>query len=65
MTFLDLYLFNDVFAYDILHTSSYTVFQIWMMTIIPGAISGMLGMMFASRNLNYLSNNTSVEKSEI
>lgn len=65
MTFLDLYLFNDVFAYDILHTSSDTVFQIWMMTIIPGAISGMLGMMFASRNLNYLSNNTSIEKSEI
>jgi len=65
MTFLDLYLFNDVFAYDVLHASSDTIFQIWMMTIIPGAISGMLGMMFASRKLSHISNNPSIEKSKI
>jgi len=57
MSFLDLYLFNDVFPYDILPTASSTVFEIWMMTLIPGAIMGMLGMMFASRKLNQISNN--------
>jgi len=64
MTFLDLYLFNDVFSYDVLHTTSDTVFQIWMMTIIPGAISGMLGMIFASRKLSHIANLT-IEKSKI
>jgi len=55
MTFLDVYLFNDVFSYDVLPTTSSTVFDIWMITIIPGAVSGMLGMMFASRKLNQIS----------
>ena len=55
MTFLDLYVFNDVFAYDILPSSSETVSQIWLMTIAPGAISGMFGMMFASRKLRRIS----------
>jgi len=64
MTFLDLYLFNDVFPYDILPTASSTVVEIWMMTIIPGAIMGMFGMMFASRKLNQISNNQ-ITKSEI
>jgi len=64
MTFLDLYLFNDVFPYDILPTASSNVIEIWMMTIIPGAIMGMLGMMFASRKLKQISNNN-ITKSEI
>lgn len=51
MTFLDVYLYNDVFAYDVLPTSSDTVFEIWMMTILPGAVGGMLGMIFASKKL--------------
>ena len=49
-----MYVFNDVFPYDILPEASNTVFEIWMMTIIPGAIAGMLGMMFASRKLNQI-----------
>lgn len=56
MTFLEFYIFNDVFSYDVLHTASETISQVWAITIIPGAISGMLGMMFASRKLNRLSN---------
>ena len=56
MTFLEPYLFNDVFSYDVLHTSSNTISQIWMMSVIPGAISGMLGMMVASKFLNKKSN---------
>ena len=51
MTFLEPYLFNDVFSYDVLHSSSEKVFEIWLITIIPGAVAGMLGMMFASRKL--------------
>ncbi|QMU54259.1 MAG: hypothetical protein GKS07_04700 [Nitrosopumilus sp.] len=54
MTFLDVYVFNDVFPYDILPEAANTVFEIWAMTIIPGAIAGMLGMMFASRKLNQI-----------
>jgi len=56
MTFLEFYLFNDVFPYDVLPTASSTVAEIWMMTAIPGAVSGMLGMMFASRKLCGISN---------
>ena len=51
MTFLEPYLFNDVFSYDILHLSSEKVFEIWLMTVIPGAIAGMLGMIFASKKI--------------
>lgn len=64
MTFLDLYLFNDVFPYDILPTASSTLVEIWVITIIPGAIIGMLGMIVASRKLNQISNNQII-KSEI
>jgi len=35
-----------------------------MMTVIPGAVSGMFGMMFASRKLNPISTNQT-DKSEI
>ena len=51
MTFLEPYLFNDVFSYDVLHSSSDKIFEIWLMTVIPGSIAGMLGMMFASKKL--------------
>ena len=53
MTFLEFYVYNDVFPYDVLPTASDTVLDIWLMTIIPGAISGMIGMIFASRKLNF------------
>ena len=55
MTFLDVYVFNDVFPYDILPSSTEMVSQIWLMAIIPGSFSGMFGMMFASRTLRKIS----------
>ena len=55
MTFLEMYVYNDVFAYDVLPTSSDLVFEIWTMTIIPGAVGGLLGMAFASKKLDALS----------
>lgn len=61
MTFLDLYLFNDIFPYDVLPTASSTVSEIWMITVIPGAVSGMLGMMFASRKLQISYNHANSE----
>ena len=51
MTFLEVYVFNDVFSYDILHVASDSIFQIWMITAIPGAIAGMIGMIFASKKI--------------
>ena len=62
MTFLELYLFNDVFPYDVLHKTSENIFQIWMITVIPGAVAGMLGMMFASKKLKQISNHLTHEK---
>jgi len=53
MTFLEPYLFNDIFPYDILHNSADTVSQIWVMTIPPGIISGIFGMIIASRWLKF------------
>ncbi|WP_016939564.1 MULTISPECIES: hypothetical protein [Nitrosopumilus] len=53
MTFLELYLYNDVFPYDILHTSSDMVFNFWMMSIPPGIISGISGMVVASKILKF------------
>ena len=55
MTFLEIYVYNDVFPYDILPTASDTVFQIWMMTIIPGMVSGMVGMIFSVKKLKSIS----------
>lgn len=66
MTFLDFYLFNDVFSYDVLPTASNTVLEIWMVTIIPGTVSGMLGMVFASRKFDHIFNpNVKIKKSKI
>ena len=52
MTFLDFYVFNDVLSYDVIHSSSNTITTIWLMTIIPGAISGMVGMIYAQKKLS-------------
>ena len=60
MTFLEPYLFNDVFSYDVLSSSSDKVFEIWLITIIPGAIAGMLGMMFASKKLEKIYHNPKI-----
>ena len=49
MTFLDFYVFNDVFSYDVIHSSSDTIGNIWLLTIVPGAISGMVGMTLAQK----------------
>ena len=62
MIFLELYLFNDVFPYDVLHKTSENIFQIWMMTVISGSVAGMLGMMFASKKLKQISNHLTHEK---
>ncbi|MCA9820562.1 MAG: hypothetical protein KC440_07470, partial [Nitrosarchaeum sp.] len=53
MSFLEFYVYNDVFPYDVLPSSPDTVFRIWLMTIVPGAISGMFGMMFASKKIKF------------
>ncbi len=52
MTFLDFYVFNDIFSYDVIHSSSDLIGKIWLMTIIPGGISGMFGMIFAQKKLS-------------
>ncbi len=54
MTFLDFYVFNDVFSYDVIHSSSNTIANIWFMTLIPGAISGMAGMMISQKKFSHL-----------
>ncbi len=53
MTFLEFYIFNDVFSYDVIHSSSGTIVNIWLITIIPGAISGMAGTMYAEKKLSH------------
>jgi hypothetical protein len=54
MTFLDFYVANDVFSYDVIHSSSNTITNIWLLTIIPGAISGMIGTTYAQKKLSQL-----------
>lgn len=54
MTFLEFYVFNDVFPYDIIHSSSNTIANIWLLTIIPGAFSGMVGAALAEKKLSKL-----------
>jgi hypothetical protein len=53
MTFLDFYVFNDVFSYDVIHSSSNTIANIWLITIIPGAIFGMVGSMLAEKKFSH------------
>ena len=53
MSFLEFYVYNDVFPYDVLPSASDTVSRIWLMTVVPGAASGMFGMMFASKKIKF------------
>jgi hypothetical protein len=52
MTFLEFYVYNDVLSYDVIHSSSDIIGNVWLMTIIPGAISGMIGTIFAQKKLS-------------
>ena len=52
MTFLEFYVFNDVFSYDVIPSSSTTIANIWLITTIPGAVSGMIGMILAQKKLS-------------
>jgi hypothetical protein len=54
MTFLDFYVFNDVFSYDVIHSSSNTIANVWLMTIIPGIVFGMIGTIYAQKKLSHL-----------
>ena len=51
MTFLEFYVFNDVFSYDVIHSSSNTLANVWLISIIPGSIFGMIGTIFAQKKL--------------
>ena len=52
MTFLEFYVFNDVFSYDVIHSSSDTIANVWVYTIIPGSVSGMIGMIFEQKKIS-------------
>ena len=53
----EIYVFNDVFPYDVLHTSTDLLTNIWVMSIVPGAIAGSLGITFASGKLDRVVSN--------
>lgn len=53
MTFLELYLYNDIFPYDVLPTASDMVFSHWMMSIPGGIVSGIAGMILAPKILRF------------
>ncbi|WP_255464597.1 hypothetical protein [Nitrosopumilus sp. b2] len=53
MTFLEVYLYNDTFPYDILPTASDIVFNHWMMSIPGGIVSGIAGMIVAPKILRF------------
>ena len=52
MTFLEFYVHNNVFSYDVIPFSSKTISHIWALTTVPGAICGMIGMIFADKKLS-------------
>lgn len=52
MTFLEFYVYNDVFSYDVIHSSADILGNVWLMTIIPGSVSGMIGTVFAKKKLS-------------
>ena len=56
MTFLEVYVHNDIFPYDVLPTSSDVVFKHWMMSVPGGIISGIVGMILAPKILRFSSN---------
>ena len=53
MTFLEIFLYNGVFPYDILPTSGDAVFKHWMMSIPGGIVSGVVGMIVAPKILRF------------
>ncbi|ABX12276.1 hypothetical protein [Nitrosopumilus maritimus] len=53
MTFLEIYLHNDIFPYDVLPTSSDVVFKHWMMSVPGGIVSGIVGMILAPKILRF------------
>jgi len=53
MTFLEVFLYNGVFPYDVLPTSGDVVFGQWMMTIPGGIISGIIGMIVAPKIMRF------------
>lgn len=53
MTFLELYLYNDTFPYDVLPTASDMVFNHWIMSIPGGIVSGIAGMILAPKILRF------------
>lgn len=55
MTFLEVYLHNDIFPYDVLPNSSDIVFKHWMISIPGGVISGIAGMIVAPKILRFSS----------
>ena len=56
MTFLEIYLYNDIFPYDVLPTSADIVLNHWMMSIPGGIVSGIVGMILAPKILRFSSN---------
>lgn len=53
MTFLEMYLYNDIFPYDVLPTASDMVFNHWMVSIPGGIVSGVVGMILAPKILRF------------
>jgi len=53
MTFLEFYVSSNVLSYDVIHSSSELIVNFWLMTIIPGAVSGMIGMMYIQNKLSH------------
>ncbi|KFM21813.1 hypothetical protein AAA799B03_00494 [Marine Group I thaumarchaeote SCGC AAA799-B03] len=53
MTFLEVYLYNDVFPYDILPNVGDIVFNHWMMSVPGGIVSGIIGMILAPKILRF------------
>ena len=55
MTFLEIYLHNDIFPYDVLPTSSDIVFKHWMISVPGGIVSGIIGIILAPKILRFSS----------
>ncbi len=51
MTFLEFYVYNDVLSYDVIHSSPVILWNVWLMTLVPGGVSGMIGTIFANKKL--------------
>lgn len=51
MTFLEFYVYNDIFPYDLIPSSYDVLGNIWLITLLPGAVSGIIGSVFAQKKL--------------